>query len=418
MKVLHLSTIDTGGAANICFALHNALLDKGLSSNVITLKKTLANVNVEQYYDYTNPGKLRKIFEHYKSYLYPWLFGKLLRDQPKKHEVFTLPYSFFDLTKHPLYKECDIVHLNYISYLFDWKSFFRKNKKPIVWTMHDMNTFTGGCHHSEKCYEYRHNCNKCPQLIDTFIPNSAEKHLKMKMDLINPLKNTIFVSPSEWLLEMASNSKVLNGKDIRNIAHGVDLNIFFKRKNNINRSKFELPDNKRIILFLIDDFSRRNKGAYILKEALKCINEKSELFLLVIGHGSEIFNQDYIDMKKMSFVESSETLAEIYSVIDLTVLPSKYESFSLAAGESMACGTPVVAFNAAGQKERIDHKKNGYLAEPYSHESFARGIEYCLDISNNERLSINAENIIKMKYHLDSMIDKYISLYNELLLKK
>jgi glycosyltransferase involved in cell wall biosynthesis len=44
----------------------------------------------------------------------------------------------------------------------------------------------------------------------------------------------------------------------------------------------------------------------------------------------------------------------------------------------MSCNLPCVAFNCYGMKEIITHKKNGYLAKPYSAEDFIKGIEYSL----------------------------------------
>ena len=56
-----------------------------------------------------------------------------------------------------------------------------------------------------------------------------------------------------------------------------------------------------------------------------------------------------------------ETLARYYAATDLTVVPSRYESFGLVALESMACGTPVVASRAGGLAYTVEEGRNGLL---------------------------------------------------------
>ena len=51
---------------------------------------------------------------------------------------------------------------------------------------------------------------------------------------------------------------------------------------------------------------------------------------------------------------------KLYSLADVTIVPSKMEVLGQTALESLACGTPVVAFNNTGLSDIIIHKKNGY----------------------------------------------------------
>jgi glycosyltransferase involved in cell wall biosynthesis len=60
--------------------------------------------------------------------------------------------------------------------------------------------------------------------------------------------------------------------------------------------------------------------------------------------------------------------------------------------EAMSCGLPCVAFDCYGMKEIISHKKNGYLAEPYSVEDFKDGINYVL--LNNNKFLFNKEILV------------------------
>jgi glycosyltransferase involved in cell wall biosynthesis len=412
-RILHISTIDRGGAANVCINLHSKLMKKGIQSNIITLKKTMDCKHIEQYYDHRPQNFITRKFYHYQSYLYPFIFNKLLKDQPKEHEVFTFPYSFFNLTKHPLYQKADLLHFHYVPYLLDWKKFFSRNTKPIVWTMHDMSTFTGGCHHSEECRKYGEDCSECPQLKDTYIPEHAFKMLKLKKRTLSG--NVVYITPSRWLGSQALESTLLKGENIKYIPNAINLDAFKKYDKQALRKGRGLALDKKIVLFIVDDFSRKNKGYDLLLSSIKKLDDQDDIIFIFVGDNLDGAPQ-IKNFKYYPFVESSIELAKIYSLSDITVIPSRYETFSLIAAESMSCGTPVVAFNAAGQKERIIHEVDGYLAEPYSADSFARGITYCLDSINHGRLSKNCEQKARNEYGLDVMFQAYYEVYEEMLL--
>jgi len=50
-----------------------------------------------------------------------------------------------------------------------------------------------------------------------------------------------------------------------------------------------------------------------------------------------------------------------YSVAEMCVLPSRYESFGMVALEAMACGTPVIASNVGGLTSVIQNETTGFL---------------------------------------------------------
>ena len=83
--------------------------------------------------------------------------------------------------------------------------------------------------------------------------------------------------------------------------------------------------------------------------------------------------------------------------------------------ESLSCSTPVVAFNIGGNSDMIDHKQNGYLAEPFNPEDLAAGIAWCLDNNANGELSRNARTKVEANYSMERVGEKYVELYKELI---
>ncbi|MCS6796376.1 MAG: hypothetical protein NZ516_10495, partial [Raineya sp.] len=159
MKVLHINTYDTGGAATACLRLHQGLLQMGVDSKVLLKHKTRSIHNTFQfeplpptffqklYNKFVRIGKELKIIPLYSKREKKELVLHRLR---KGLEMFSYPLSDVDITQSPLYQEADIIHLHWVANFLDWKTFFAKNTKPVVWTLHDQNPFLGIEHYAER----------------------------------------------------------------------------------------------------------------------------------------------------------------------------------------------------------------------------------------------------------------------------
>jgi len=110
-------------------------------------------------------------------------------------------------------------------------------------------------------------------------------------------------------------------------------------------------------------------GSHAGDTDVKLVTEMAELLsreeveVLVFGNKTL---REYV-AKKFRFKQvvdvSDEELAEIYSSSVVTVAPQKWETFGYVPVESMACGTPVLAFNMMGTSETVIHGSTGWLAE-------------------------------------------------------
>ncbi|MEC9093456.1 MAG: hypothetical protein VX438_12160, partial [Planctomycetota bacterium] len=90
-----------------------------------------------------------------------------LKDRPKEYECFS-PARLYEPTAIGNTKNIGLVHLHWVAFLLDYITFFRSLPVaiPVVWTLHDMNAFTGGCHYSAGCNRYKHGCGNCFQLAN------------------------------------------------------------------------------------------------------------------------------------------------------------------------------------------------------------------------------------------------------------
>jgi D-inositol-3-phosphate glycosyltransferase len=85
--------------------------------------------------------------------------------------------------------------------------------------------------------------------------------------------------------------------------------------------------------------------------------------------------------RRVQFVppQRHELLSTYYRAADVTVVPSRSESFGLVALESSACGTPVVASAVGGLTTLVDHGATGFLVEGRDPNDFATYIAKIVD---------------------------------------
>jgi glycosyltransferase involved in cell wall biosynthesis len=205
------------------------------------------------------------------------------------------------------------------------------------------------------------------------------------------------------------------------IPNGLDTQTYKPVNKTFAREVLNLPQDKKLILYgsapRINDI---NKGFSHLCGALqelrgRKVGTQSEL---VIFGSSGLDVQAAIEMRVnvVGKVLDDATLALLYSAADVTCVPSITEAFGQTASESMACGTPVVAFRTSGLTDVVDHEDNGYLAAPFESSDLARGIEWVLeDEVRWKRLSENARHKAINVFNVGEVARRYASLYEEIL---
>ena len=174
-----------------------------------------------------------------------------------------------------------------------------------------------------------------------------------------------------------------------------------------------------MIVFGAAKLNDENKGFKLLKQSLK--NSKycqdTELFLFGgIKRDKDFLKDIPCSYRYLGEIGNSEDLARIYSAADITVMPSHYETFGQTLAESMACGTPVVAFNSSGQTDIIDHLENGYLVTYPFTSDFVEGMDWVLDHTNPEMRKKCVDKINRC-FSSDVVVRQYLDLYHDLLVQ-
>jgi len=406
MDVLHLSARDNqGGAARATYRLHRGLLDAEVNSQMLVQKKRTTDetvYGVEGVSGFFYDGARRKI-DSLPVYQYrsrnPELFSPAWLPERRLTNIRRI--------------DPDIIHLHWITGGFITPETISELDKPLIWTLHDMWPFTGGCHIAKDCTKYTDRCGECPHLNSSDSTDLSRSVWKRKNEAWKDLKFNI-VTPSPWLADCVQKSSLLSGNDIRVIPNGLDINSFRPREPNTVREELGLDPEAKLVCFGASR-DTHNKGADLFFEALEHINTSHDhIQIALFGQvRPPEFSDAELSTINVGYIEK-EVLKGLYSDADVVVIPSRMESFGQMASESLASGTPVVGFNATGIKHIVDHKDTGYLADPYDPEDLAQGIDWVLEEPDrNKKLSKNGREAARDRFDISRVVEQYHNLYKQ-----
>jgi len=407
MKILHVNYFDIfGGAAKAAYRLHKALISAGINSQMLVQEKYYDDEEVigpnffEKYY-----GKIRFHYDRIK-------LRKFNSDLVSFYSPSGSPFSYIP---HKIKKiNPDIVHLHWFQGNMMRIEDLLKINKPLIWTVHDMWAITGGCFCSLGCTNYKNSCGKCYLLNSNKRNDLSFKLYKRKINVYNN-RNITMASPSKWLFKELKGMNIFNR--VVNIPNIINFENFtpYSIKEDAKRY-YQIPQRKKCILFVSMNIKDKNKGFNLLEKALEKIEE--EIIVMIVGDGEvKLKEMKGLQFKRIGFIKNEEELNNLYNAADITVVPSIQENFSNVIIESMLSGTPVVAFNVGGNPDLIEHKINGYLAEPYSISDLSLGIKWLLFSENLQKISaLGREDILK-KFNKQKILSEYINLYKSVLKK-
>ncbi|MCU0443812.1 MAG: glycosyltransferase [Microscillaceae bacterium] len=398
MKILHINTFDNGGAAKAVWRLHEALLNEGVDSQILVLYQE--NQPRDNVFNFNETQQ--SVWQKARlSLAYRWdVYQKqqLIQHKPKNYEIFSFPKSIYDLANHPLVKAADIIHLHWVAGFIDYPSFFRRINKPVIWTLHDMNPFSGGFHYDQDLTNNWHEY----QQIDRQLRQT-------KIRALANIEHLSVTTPSQWLFEQSQNSEALGSFPHYLIPHSLNLDIFKKIDKKFARRVLNLPLNQPIVLFIADSNQNKRKGFVYLKEALSSI--KYRQFGLAIAGKGKVERMPF-RTHKLDFIFDDRLLSTAYSAADICVVPSLEDNLPNTVLEAMACGTPVIGSNVGGIPDMVRHEHTGLLFEPKNVKDLADKIAYLL-VEEELRLlyGANARQVVEQEYNQLLQARRFKQLY-------
>lgn len=415
--VLHVSTFENiGGAARAASRLNYALIQQGCRSEMLVLRKNSDSATVHEL-------KVRRVEHRFKLWVNEFLLKKYGKKELEPHDPLSTNFMGHSIVDELVFKSATLVHLHWVSQAYigiKQLEEMKNSTKPVVWTMHDMWPFTGGCHNPLDCRKYEKHCGECVLLGSQKIDDLSRDLLNRKKAIIDEMNVTV-VAPSQWMRECALSSTIFRNKQVIVIPNAIDCEFFGRASVDEITGDFEFyrPE-KRYVTF--GAYSKaRYKGLSYLVAALKRFSEHvaaSAIELVVFGiYDAELLSsieEDYT-IHSVGVIADERKLRSLYSMTDVMVSPSLQESFGQVLTEAMACETACLGFNYSGTRDIIVHKDNGYLADYKSEESLAEGLEFCFASEERlDRMKARGREQAVRKYDYPVVAEAFIDLYSKI----
>ncbi|MFP8967022.1 glycosyltransferase [Pokkaliibacter sp. CJK22405] len=403
MKIALVSSSDSqGGAAIATYRLANALYKRDKDIRLIVSEADKEDAFLESSI-ISKKAKIRNLIYNQISRL---ALQKIIKDTSCPRTLNLLPGNLLDLINSNHYDSVNIHWINNGS--LSIKDISKIKSKKIL-TLHDMWAMCGSEHLVEHpaSFYFNNSHDANVHIIDKYLWNRKRRFWSTEMELI---------TPSEWLRSCVLDSKLFSRNPVSVLPNTLDPEIFTTHDQNICKEILGLNKNKKIIgMGFWSGSDALNKGISLLKSIINSnlFNPKDVAFVF-FGHKLKA-NIIYEELKgfELTFlgpIRNEFAMATFYNAIDVTLVPSRVESFSQVSSESQFCGTPVIAFNATGVKETISHQKSGYLATAYDNEDFALGIDWVLkNLSKRTHQKLIRDRALTL-WAPDIVVERYMDI--------
>lgn len=412
MKILHLNKSDiNGGAARAAYRIHHALKKSNIDSCMKVDHKSSGDWTVQKSHGLTLELRVKI------NQLLSKIIGLLLKtNNPIIHSL-----SLFSAGKVAEINnsDMDIVHLHWVQGEMLSIVEISKIKKPIVWTLHDMWAFCGAEHYTfDERYMSAYSKNNRSSYeqgvdINRWIWSRKKKYWKEPIHI---------VTPSHWLAECVKQSALMRDWPVSVIPNAINTDSWLPIDKIEARRLLNLPSNKKLLLFgAMGGENDPRKGFDLLLIALQQLKKnRIDIELIVFGQLEPEKPFDLgLSVHYMGYVHDDVSLRLLYSAADIMLIPSRQDNLPNTGVESLACGTPVVAFNICGLPDIVKHMQTGYLAEAFKVDDFVKGILWILeDEERQEYLSQNARQYAVNTFSSLKVAEKYKAVYESIVGKK
>lgn len=407
MRIVHIAfkygEANTGGAAIASTRLHKALLDAGIESHYVCVKKAEDGVNVHEL----PVGWKRKLFFFLTKAIRG--FWKLTAYR-KSIPLNIVP--LFGLEKLLNRLKPDLVHVHWLN--ADVASFeqIARLPYPIVFNLHDLFIIN-----AINPYPYADR-----RFIDGFKKiNSTvlERWLfKRKREMV-ARTISLFIGPSRWVCSECSKSIIGNSKKVFSISNIISRE-FFSEIETCNQC---IGSNRKFKMLYgaYGGRSNRQKGYLDLEKSLRILPEKAKdkLILYIYGEESNPCLTEGVETVFLGKINSPWKMVEALTSVDVFLFPSRAETQGMAKVEALLCGAPVITFNRTACAEGVHHKENGWIADDGDIESYSNGIKFYCDLWNQGGLQTHKSKIrdkALIDYSEESILQEILKAYHRLIM--
>lgn len=401
---------------NVCLAVSDKFSDLQICIEIPRQKTT----GIQRFFSklnqiYSREDLLKKFLRQIQQ---PYAMRKIITGREKWN-----PASFQSVLDTINFMP-DIVHFHNIRSRFPNLNLVQSahNYSPIVITMHDFWLLTGKCIQPGRCDRWKDVCRHCPEawFPSILVEKGIRKNLREKLEVISKIKPYV-CAPSIWAMEIIKQSCI--GKlvpEIRLVRNGVDTSVFNPGDKKSARVKTGLPADSFLILSSGRELkTNRYKNFKTLKRVAMMLGSssiKGKTTILCLGDRGQTQHYGQVEIRFIPFSMDENYIADLYRGADVYVSTAEYETWGLTITESMACGTPVVAFSSSGIKEQIIDKVTGFLVPSNNLQQMTESIVKILkDVGLREKMSVAASNYVREHFNIENTASEYLKFYEEIL---
>ena len=383
MRVAQVSFSSIGGAGIVAQRLNNALMELDVDSSLIV--STSLNLHAEPLRDIaaTATSVIDNGILTRSPYMFSILRSRLRSMRPKEISGF------------------DAIHLHWIEGVLrveDLK-FLTDMGKKLIWTLHDMRPFTGGCHYSGKCQQFQFGCKSCPSATSLgkgLIRGNFDGLLRTGLH-----KEIHFVAPSNWILEKFKSSQLGRTSKISKI-----FNPGFPH-GSIGLDKGASRLSPKVIVAAAASWSDPRKGLKDLLNGWQLAAPK-HLELIVVG---QLDARTPLPMGVKATGQLSEMeLLGLFRQAAALVIPSTEENASLLISEARTQGLPIVVRAGTGSEGFVNDGVDGRTFEG------VKGLANVFRSMDSEGLHTMYQGSrgLARQFEPASVASEYLKLYGEM----
>lgn len=417
--ILHLTAVETGGAADFTFNLHRNLLDEGYRSyvavagnKVITPEGAPIAINRSRKTPWVRFQRRlrRKYYLRHAPCINPKYAGHNMSERIMEANpddlVKALPETPDFILVHWVSGYANARYVNQLQ---------KRTRAKVFYMMVDEALLTGGCHYPWDCEGIANGCNNCPMVDSKVLKAAIRLNFLYKQVYLPKDRNVIL--PTEFDRIRLEQSKLWKYAQWHKQLETIDENLFLPvNDKSVLKSRFGIPADKKVVFMGSANLNEIRKGMSVLVEAVPLVKHK-DVFYLVAGRENV-----FVNVPNVVFIGhvDMETLAKAYQAADVFVCPSLEDSGPQMLNMAVMSGVPSVAFPVGAAIDLIKTCETGYLASFGNASDLAAGIDYLLDLStaDYERLSKNCRNLAVQLFSKKTTMDFYNSLFHEQIGKK
>lgn len=409
MRILHIGTHANSGAGLGMMRLHRDLQEAGVDSRVLCLRYDGTDSEAFGFLDdpringrrERRPVRsvLRRLgIYHDEQSRGDTTVSDLRRAHPRV--MVSTPFSRYRLDKCKLIGEADVIHLHWTSGFLDWPTFFRRVRKPVVWTLRDENPALGFWHYRS-------------DMPETLTPELKAKDALLrnrKADILRSYESLSIASLSSEEDAFFADSGAFAGRRHLVIPNSVDEKTFVRGDGDSIRREFGIPEQDKVLVFVAQYLSEPRKGFQDLAAAVSKLG-RNDLTVLCVGSPPMPETGPGVRFIPVGPVTDMSRLAKVYSASDLFVSPSKAETFGKTTTEALACGTPVVSYPNSGAKDIIG-PDDGELSDDFTAKALERAIRKALSRSFDPS---GLRSRVLAQFSREKVAAAYFDLYDSLI---